>query len=64
MPPDFHTHFCPFIPPHQQSKNHTNRNQSYKAHRNGIKKPKNMVHKSLKGVRVCWNGGDAMHALH
>jgi len=33
-----------------QSKNHTNRNQSFKAHRNGIKKPKNYVSKSLKGV--------------
>jgi large subunit ribosomal protein L29e len=33
-----------------QSKNHTNRNQSFKAHRNGIKKPKNHVSKSLKGV--------------
>ena len=37
-----------------QSKNHTNRNQSFKAHRNGIKKPKNYVHKSLKGVSCCW----------
>jgi len=36
-----------------QSKNHTNRNQSFKAHRNGIKKPKNYVSKSLKGVSAC-----------
>jgi hypothetical protein len=35
-----------------QSKNHTNRNQSYKAHRNGIKKPKNHKFKSSKGVSV------------
>jgi large subunit ribosomal protein L29e len=40
----------PNHPKHPQSKNHTNRNQSYKAHRNGIKKPKNYVHKSLKGM--------------
>ncbi|TFJ88286.1 hypothetical protein NSK_000635 [Nannochloropsis salina CCMP1776] len=33
-----------------KSKNHTNRNQSFKAHRNGIKKPKNHVSKSLKGM--------------
>ncbi|EWM29317.1 ribosomal protein l29 [Nannochloropsis gaditana] len=33
-----------------KSKNHTNRNQSFKAHRNGIKKPKNYVSKSLKGM--------------
>jgi len=41
----------PFLIP-SQSKNHTNRNQSFKAHRNGIKKPKNYVSKSLKGVSV------------
>jgi hypothetical protein len=34
----------------RQSKNHTNRNQSYKAHRNGIKKPRNHVYQSQKGV--------------
>lgn len=38
--------------PKLQSKNHTNRNQSFKAHRNGIKKPKNHRTKSLKGVRT------------
>lgn len=41
-----------FVTP-SQSKNHTNRNQSFKAHRNGIKKPKNYVSKSLKGVSAC-----------
>ena len=41
-----------FLTP-SQSKNHTNRNQSFKAHRNGIKKPKNYVSKSLKGVSAC-----------
>ena len=33
-----------------KSKNHTNQNQNYKAHRNGIKrmkKPKNMSQKSM-----------------
>lgn len=50
----------PLTPPYpffllipSQSKNHTNRNQSFKAHRNGIKKPKNYVSKSLKGVSAC-----------
>lgn len=35
-----------------KSKNHTAHNQSYKAHRNGIKKPKSHRHSSTKGV--CW----------
>lgn len=34
-----------------KQKNHTARNQSYKAHRNGIKKPKRQRYSSLKGVR-------------
>ncbi|CAN4094961.1 unnamed protein product [Withania somnifera] len=33
-----------------KSKNHTAHNQSYKAHRNGIKKPKRHRHSSTKGV--------------
>ncbi|KZT20749.1 hypothetical protein NEOLEDRAFT_1140277 [Neolentinus lepideus HHB14362 ss-1] len=33
-----------------KSKNHTNHNQSKKAHRNGIKKPKTNRTRSLKGV--------------
>ena len=34
-----------------KSKNHTAHNQSYKAHRNGIKKPKKNKYHSKKGVR-------------
>uniref|UniRef100_A0A452YX86 60S ribosomal protein L29 n=1 Tax=Aegilops tauschii subsp. strangulata TaxID=200361 RepID=A0A452YX86_AEGTS len=34
-----------------KSKNHTAHNQSYKAHRNGIKKPKRQRQASTKGVR-------------
>eukprot|EP00466_Bigelowiella_natans_P006660 jgi/Bigna1/56843/estExt_Genewise1Plus.C_1280029 len=33
-----------------KSKNHTAHNQSYKAHRHGIKKPKSNKHRSLKGM--------------
>eukprot|EP01002_Notosolenus_urceolatus_P001276 NODE_13248_length_364_cov_9.904762_g12094_i0.p3 GENE.NODE_13248_length_364_cov_9.904762_g12094_i0~~NODE_13248_length_364_cov_9.904762_g12094_i0.p3 ORF type:complete len:63 (-),score=26.76 NODE_13248_length_364_cov_9.904762_g12094_i0:83-271(-) len=33
-----------------KSKNHTNHNQSYKAHRRGIKKPKHQRYTSLRGV--------------
>lgn len=33
-----------------KQKNHTARNQTYKAHRNGIKRPKNHKYKNLKGV--------------
>ncbi|KAI8568227.1 hypothetical protein RHMOL_Rhmol02G0182200 [Rhododendron molle] len=33
-----------------KSKNHTAHNQSYKAHRNGIKKPRKHHHSSTKGV--------------
>lgn len=35
-----------------KSKNHTAHNQSYKAHRNGIKRPSRNYHPSRKGVRV------------
>lgn len=35
-----------------KSKNHTAHNQSYKAHRNGIKKPKQGKYRSVKGVGV------------
>ena len=34
-----------------KSKNHTNHNQNYKAHRNGIKKPARLRWISTKGVR-------------
>ena len=34
-----------------KSKNHTNHNQNYKAHRNGIKKPARVRWISTKGVR-------------
>jgi len=33
-----------------KSKNHTNHNQNKKAHRNGIKKPKNHRYISTKGM--------------
>ncbi|XP_011308198.1 60S ribosomal protein L29-1 [Fopius arisanus] len=33
-----------------KSKNHTNHNQSRKAHRNGIKKPKRYRHESTVGM--------------
>ncbi|XP_009789604.1 PREDICTED: 60S ribosomal protein L29-1-like [Nicotiana attenuata] len=33
-----------------KSKNHTAHNQSYKAHRNGIKKPRKHRHSSTKGM--------------
>ncbi|KAI3823558.1 hypothetical protein L1987_04997 [Smallanthus sonchifolius] len=33
-----------------KSKNHTAHNQSYKAHRNGIKKPRKHRHTSTKGM--------------
>ena len=33
-----------------KSKNHTNHNQTYKEHRNGIKKPKTHRKRSSKGV--------------
>jgi large subunit ribosomal protein L29e len=33
-----------------KSKNHTAHNQSYKAHKNGIKKPKKHKYTSRKGV--------------
>ena len=32
---------------------YTAHNQSYKAHRNGIKKPQRNKYASLKGVRLC-----------
>ncbi|KAJ0762411.1 putative ribosomal protein L29e [Helianthus annuus] len=35
-----------------KSKNHTAHNQSYKAHRNDIKKPRKHGHTSTKGVCV------------
>ncbi|XP_077983975.1 large ribosomal subunit protein eL29-like [Glandiceps talaboti] len=33
-----------------KSKNHTNHNQNYKNHRNGIKRPKTNRYPSMKGV--------------
>lgn len=43
-----------------KQKNHTNRNQSFKAHRNGIKKTKRQRFSSLRGVSwidvlACWS---------
>ncbi|OSX72469.1 hypothetical protein BU14_0432s0006 [Porphyra umbilicalis] len=35
-----------------KSKNHTAHNQSYKAHRNGIKRPTRHFHPSRKGMDV------------
>ena len=35
-----------------KSKNHTNHNQGYKNHRNGIKRPLRNKHQSLKGVSL------------
>lgn len=37
-----------------KSKNHTNHNQNKKAHRNGIKKPKQYRHESTLGVSLFW----------
>ena len=34
-----------------KSKNHTAHNQTYKAHKNGIKKPRKQRYSSRKGVR-------------
>lgn len=34
-----------------KSKNHTAHNQTYKAHKNGIKKPRKARYSSRKGVR-------------
>ncbi|KAL6339568.1 hypothetical protein AAG906_034653 [Vitis piasezkii] len=40
------------LPPREmaKSKNHTAHNQSYKAHKNGIKKPRKHRHTSTKGM--------------
>ena len=38
-----------------KSKNHTAHNQTYKAHRNGIKKPRKQKYSSRKGVRCLRN---------
>ncbi|CAN1194986.1 60S ribosomal protein L29-1 [Linum perenne] len=35
-----------------KSKNHTAHNQSHKAHKNGIKKPKRHRHTSTKGTQM------------
>lgn len=39
-----------------KQKNHTARNNTVKAHKNGIKKPKNHRYHSTRGVRrlLCW----------
>lgn len=47
--------WCVVAPPSvamAKSKNHTAHNQSYKAHRNGIKRPARNYHPSRKGVRA------------
>ncbi|CUS23566.1 LAQU0S10e03334g1_1 [Lachancea quebecensis] len=46
-----------------KSKNHTAHNQSRKAHRNGIKKPKTYKYPSLKGVDAKFRRNHK-HALH
>ncbi|KAJ8101505.1 ribosomal L29e protein family-domain-containing protein [Lipomyces tetrasporus] len=46
-----------------KSKNHTNHNQTKKAHRNGIKKPKTSRYPSLKGVDPKFRRNHR-HALH
>ncbi|CEP60613.1 60S ribosomal protein eL29 LALA0_S01e14972g [Lachancea lanzarotensis] len=46
-----------------KSKNHTNHNQTRKAHRNGIKKPKTYKYPSLKGVDAKFRRNHK-HALH
>ena len=33
-----------------KSQNHTNHNQGFKLHRNGIKKPKKTLHKNIHGM--------------
>lgn len=62
--PNFSSFFCvqpavQLVPPcacdadpRAKSKNHTNHNQSSKAHRNGIKKPKTNRYPNLRGVRI------------
>ena len=37
-----------------KSKNHTNHNQGYKNHRNGIKRPKRNRYQSLNGVNAIY----------
>ncbi|MQM03548.1 hypothetical protein Taro_036332, partial [Colocasia esculenta] len=39
-----------------KSKNHTAHNQSYKAHKNGIKKPRKHRHTSTKGLSLACSG--------
>ncbi|CAL9728996.1 large ribosomal subunit protein eL29 [Monosporozyma unispora] len=46
-----------------KSKNHTAHNQTKKAHRNGIKKPKTYKYPSLKGVDPKFKRNHK-HALH
>lgn len=46
-----------------KSKNHTNHNQTKKAHRNGIKKPKTHRYPSLKGTDPKFRRNHK-HALH
>jgi hypothetical protein len=46
-----------------KSKNHTAHNQSYKAHKNGIKKPKRTKYISTKGVScTSWSAQVEMNA--
>merc|ERR1711943_61105 len=47
---DQYSYFSFFYLEMAKSKNHTAHNQSYKAHRNGIKKPKQGKYRSTKGV--------------
>ena len=43
-------HICPPEVNMVKQKNHTARNQTYKAHRNGIKRPKTQRFRSTKGM--------------
>ncbi|WBF12465.1 hypothetical protein N7582_001758 [Saccharomyces uvarum] len=63
----FHIFQIPYIsrsnPKMAKSKNHTAHNQTKKAHRNGIKKPKTYKYPSLKGVDPKFRRNHK-HALH
>ncbi|GMM56272.1 hypothetical protein DAKH74_028880 [Maudiozyma humilis] len=52
-----------FIIEMAKSKNHTAHNQTKKAHRNGIKKPRTYKYPSLKGVDPKFKRNHK-HALH
>ncbi|KAH9611295.1 hypothetical protein KSS87_023657 [Heliosperma pusillum] len=47
-----------------KSKNHTAHNQSYKNHKNGIKKPRKHRHHSTKGTSYDWSLAVVLPALY